>query len=81
MPAISVRGLDERVTARLRIRAAQHGRSMEAEVRKILTEAVDAPEPPTDLMAELRRAALAVGGVELDIPPRTEVPRVPDLPR
>lgn len=80
MADISVRGLDDRVRDRIRTRAAQHGRSMEAEVREILTEAVDTLEPPTDLMAELRRAALAVGGVELDIPPRTDVPRVPDLP-
>lgn len=38
--AISVRDLDEDVASRLKLRAARHGRSMEAEVRAILTDAV-----------------------------------------
>lgn len=80
MTAMSIRGLDDHVKARIKIRAAHHGRSMEAEVRQILTEAVSDPEPETDLITELRRVALAVGGVDLDIPARSEMPRVPDLP-
>ena len=45
MAAVSVRDLDETVRERLRIRAARHGRSMEAEIRVILTEAVSPPRP------------------------------------
>jgi len=37
MAALSIRGLDETVKRRLQSRAASHGRSMEAEVRAILT--------------------------------------------
>jgi len=37
MPTITIRNLDESVKQRLRILAAQHGRSMEAEVREILS--------------------------------------------
>ncbi|WP_205634588.1 FitA-like ribbon-helix-helix domain-containing protein [Mycolicibacter kumamotonensis] len=44
MAAISVRDLDDDVAARLKVRAAQHGRSMEAEARAILTAAVAAAE-------------------------------------
>jgi antitoxin FitA len=33
---LTIRGLDEETHARLRVRAAQHGQSMEAEVREIL---------------------------------------------
>jgi plasmid stability protein len=37
MPTITIRNLDEKVKQRLRVLAAEHGRSMEAEVREILT--------------------------------------------
>jgi antitoxin FitA len=40
MPAINVRNLSEATHRALRIRAARHGRSTEAEVRAILDEAV-----------------------------------------
>ena len=36
MATLAIRDLDEEFRARLRVRAAQHGRSMEAEVREIL---------------------------------------------
>jgi plasmid stability protein len=41
--AMSIRNIDERVMDLLRIRAARHGRSMEAEVRAILVDAVREP--------------------------------------
>lgn len=80
MGEISVK-LDDEVIARLRARAARNGRSMGAEATDILTAAVSHSEPATDLVAALRKAALAVGGVELDVPPRTEGHRQVDLPR
>lgn len=39
MASITIRKLDEQVKLKLRIRAAQHGRSMEEEAREILSEA------------------------------------------
>ena len=44
--AISIRNLDEWVVERIRVRAAEHGHSMEAEVRSILVDA--AREPGTE---------------------------------
>ncbi len=41
MASITVRNLDEGVKKRLRVRAADNGRSMEEEVRLILREAVE----------------------------------------
>lgn len=38
MASITIRNLDNDMKARLRLRAAQHGQSMEAEVRSILRE-------------------------------------------
>ncbi|MBX7432558.1 Arc family DNA-binding protein [Mycobacterium sp. Y57] len=40
MPILTVRNLPDEVHRALRMRAAQHGRSTEAEVRAILEEAV-----------------------------------------
>jgi plasmid stability protein len=79
MAAITVRNLDDHVKQRLRVRAAQHGRSMEAEVRAIIVEAVGVEDEPKNMLVALREAALAVGGVDLDIPARTTEPRVVDF--
>ncbi len=40
MPSITVRNVPEEVHRALRVRAAQHGRSAEAEIREILENAV-----------------------------------------
>ena len=49
MPNLSVRKLDRGVYERLRIRATKHGVSMEEEVRRILYQAVSAPEKICDV--------------------------------
>lgn len=75
MAAITVRNLSEETHRALKVRAAGHGRSTEAEVRAILEEAVS---PPTrvrvgSLLASIGREA---GGVELDVD-RTRTAREP----
>lgn len=54
---LHVRGLDEELVARLKRRAARHGRSAEAEHRELLKQALSAePEASFDeLAAQLRR--------------------------
>jgi antitoxin FitA len=64
--AISIRNLDPDVKARLRVRAAEHGRSMEAEIRAILVDAV-AEERPVGLFDAIRAISLEHGGVDLDL--------------
>jgi plasmid stability protein len=50
MPTLTIRNLPENVHAALRIRAAQDGLSVEAEVRNILTEAcLNTKKPVTSL--------------------------------
>lgn len=44
MAMLTVRNLPDEVHRALRVRAAQHGRSTEAEVRALLEEAVKPPE-------------------------------------
>jgi plasmid stability protein len=76
MAVMTIRGLDDEVRDKLRLRAAQHGRSMEAEARAILTEAVASPVERTlvDVLLQMREA---LGGLELEIPPRTDHARDP----
>ena len=80
MAAVSIRDLDNEVRERLRVRAAQHGRSMEAEIRAILTDAVGAATDSTGLAQALLARFGDLGGVDLDQPPRPEGPRAANLP-
>lgn len=79
MAALSIRNLDDGVKHRLRRRAAAHGRSMEAEARAILEEAVRPPRTPDNLLVALYERFQELGGVELDIPERTGKPREIDF--
>lgn len=54
MAEVIVRGLDDDVRDRLRMRAAAHGQSMEAEIRDILTSAVaDDERSPYDVILDV----------------------------
>lgn len=76
MTSIIVRGLDESVKQRLAAQAREHGRSMEAEAREILTRAVLRPH----IALAFLRAAREAGGIEgLPVPERTDVARGADL--
>ncbi|MCR9184729.1 MAG: hypothetical protein NXH81_04975 [Halieaceae bacterium] len=57
MPTITVRNLPDEVHRALRVRAARHERSMEAEVREILAATVAAESQPGlgSLLAEMGR--------------------------
>ena len=79
MAGISVRNLDDDVAAGLRVRAAQHGRSMESEVRAILTSAIRAGDDRPNLAQAIHERFGPLGGVDLDIPPRNDFPRSPDF--
>lgn len=52
MANLSVRKLDSYTYSRLRIRAAQHGVSMEEEARRILSRAVSAPDRISDIFSK-----------------------------
>jgi antitoxin FitA len=70
LSAMSIRNLDDRVKERLRVRAARHGRSMEAEARAILADAVAEPDEAPGLFQALMDRFGELGGVELELPPR-----------
>jgi plasmid stability protein len=79
LAALSIRNLDDGVKERLRVRAARHGRSMEAEVRAILTDAVAEPRETPSLFQALMDRFGELGGVELELPPRATRPRAADF--
>lgn len=77
MRTLTIRQLNEHTHARLRGRAAKHGRSVEAEVRAILDAAVDLPEE--NILLALHATFADAGGVDLQLPERTDLPRPVDL--
>ena len=71
MSAILIRQLDEATKVRLRLRAAQHGRSMEAEAREILKTTLTRQARARRGLADRINARFsAVGGVDLPKFPR-----------
>lgn len=69
MAVMTIRNLDEGVRDKLRVRAALHGRSMEAEARAILTAAVDSPVERS-LLEFLGGMREILDGEELPLPVR-----------
>ncbi len=66
MSAIVVRNLSPETHRALRARAAEHGRSMQAEARAILDEAVR-PKARIKLGSALAALARPFGGLDLEI--------------
>jgi plasmid stability protein len=80
MATLNIRRLDEKTKARLRVRAAHHGRSMEEEAREILRSALSAARPAKKNLAEtIRQRFAAFGGVELELPRRDAVRQPPEF--
>lgn len=81
MATLTIRNVDAGVKERLRVRAARHGRSMEAEARSILSEAVagDRDQPQLNLAEAIRRRFAPLGGVDLDLPPAEFVDKPPSF--
>jgi plasmid stability protein len=66
MATITVRGLDDQVKASIEERARRNGRSMEAEVRTVLEEAVERPPHSVGLGSRIRELFADAGGLELE---------------
>jgi plasmid stability protein len=77
MPGVTVRNLPEETHRALRLRAAAHGRSTEAEIRAILEEAVR-PTSRIKIGAALAAFGERFGGLELEVV-RDRAPTEPAL--
>jgi antitoxin FitA len=80
MDTITIPNLDDDLSRRLRVRAAQHGHSIEAEAFDILRAALtyNQRNPVTGNLGEAIRAIVEpVGGIELVLTPRQPVREPP----
>jgi antitoxin FitA len=79
MATLTIRGLDPETHARLRIEAARHGRSMEAEVRAILQERLALTSGERGLGSRIQARFHGLEG-DLELPERSvEVPRAAEF--
>ena len=80
MATMTIRNLDDELKARLRLRAAQHGKSMEEEARSILRDALKSePLSGKELVQRIREMVEPYGGIELELPPREPMREPPDF--
>lgn len=82
MASLTIRKLDDKTKARLRVRAAQHGRSMEEEARTLLRTALREEAIASGNLADAIRARFRrLGGVDLPLPPREAIREPPKVGR
>ena len=74
MTSIIIPNVDDDLEQRLKVRAAEHGHSIEAETRSILRLALGVTENETttagNLGDSIRAIVEPIGGIEFNIPPR-----------
>lgn len=80
MAGLTLRNLGHDLMRHLRVRAAEHGHSMEEEARTILRTALDEYGSPANLSSAIRARFAPLGGVELQIPPRNAMREPPGSP-
>jgi antitoxin FitA len=79
MVQITIRNVDEAVRLKLKVRAAAKGRSLEAELRDIITRAATEKPVVENVAQSIRKRFQSIGGVELDLPKRGVERDLPDF--
>lgn len=80
MATMTIRNIEDALKQRLRVRAAQNGRSMEDEARDILRSTLASDHAQNASLVESIRARIEpLGGIELDLPPRNGLRAPPKL--
>ena len=79
MSTLTIRNVEPAIKDKLRRAAAAHGRSMEEEVRTILRNVLAQPTAPGGLGDRIHARFAAIGGVELDLPTRSQAVRSADF--
>lgn len=70
----TIRDIDDELNAALRMRAAEHGRSMESEAREILRAALTRPSSEVGMGTRIRQRFSGTADTEIEVPARTEHP-------
>ena len=76
MASLTLRNIDESLKAKLRMSAAENGRSMEEEARQILKEFLLRKRSSKGIGSRISKRFAAIGGTDLPEVPRS-VPRRP----
>lgn len=76
MAALSIRNVDDALKRALRLRAAQHGLSMEEEARRILRDALGPVSQTQPLGQRLKQRFAGMTDATFELPPR-QMPRTP----
>jgi plasmid stability protein len=79
MSTLTIRNIDDDLKKRLRIEAAQHGRSMEEEVRVILKAALNKTPSQQGLGSRIHQRFTAVDCSDFNLPERKDLPRAADV--
>jgi antitoxin FitA len=79
MATLTIRNLNAELESKLRDKAAQDGHSVEEEAELLLRRALSEVERPVKLGSYIHELFADLGGVELEFPSRSGVPRIPDL--
>jgi len=79
MGSLTIRNLDNNLKAQLRLRAARHGRSMEAEARTILAQSLGASADEQNLAVVIQRRFESLDAESLPIPRRQVVREPPEF--
>lgn len=79
MASITIRNLDESLKTKLRLQSAQHGCSMEAEVRNILRQVLLPLAAPSDFANRVHQRFAGLNVDSLPIPARQAVRTPPDM--
>lgn len=79
MASLTIRNLDNTLKAQLRQRAARHGHSMEAEVRTILAQTLNAPGGEQDFANTIHRRFISLELELLPLPSRQTVRNPPEF--
>lgn len=80
MSTLTIRNLEPSIKDKLRLAAAEHGRSMEEEVRTILRNALNQPASTGGLGSRIHARFMALGGAaDVALPARTDRPRAAHL--
>lgn len=80
MTTLTIRNIEPAIKEKLRLAAAAHGRSMEEEVRNMLRNMLtQTTQNSAGLGSRIHARFSAIGGVDLDVPERLELPRAATL--
>jgi plasmid stability protein len=79
LATLTIRDFDDDLKAGLRVRAAKHGRSMEAEVRAILRSALTKPSSELGVARRIQQRFADLDDPALPLPTRDEPPRAAEF--